>query len=921
MAEKDVSGASKSQGSSAPSDNGVSSLRASSNAQTDAYRKVIQERREKRRAELREELLDRGVPEEKIEEEIERVLKKERTAKKNSTQTAEQLLSFRDEYDDEDLKKVGKNRDAILRDSRPVLDELRKQGNGVMVEEFFTFVKPRVFNDLVEGHEQRFAAATDDAQRAKVASDTLESILAEAEHNGSGPTREIRKNLTRSMEAIAQRAPKGEAPPKTVQEVTKKLSKAQTLPTTVSAPPSASVPASVPDEETETVRETREQLRENRLKNKWTALKEDPEAELFVRLVTAGVPFQDPGFERTLGEFQAARPFGEEQKPLDALSLAAIAYLHEEGAQAKDAAWRPFVRKAVETVADSPARDPVYQAIVSGPLDLPPGTPDGLHLPASHAERVQVFALRFPDKARSYAYADQEIAVALQTVERQRTAAPGGTVEIGMTAQAAGGGAATVAAVAAGAAATALGAAFTLEQRQAQLLQSARVLQAGYQAVAERHAQRLEGVRQELQTISQQIAQLESGRATTGTLQGQPATLPRLEERRRELQDEQLEITLRAQENKSGAERFARSVKTFEKAKPTKSRLQEFEGGLRQVPLSVQQAASTGAPAKLSVARGAAPASAKARAGRALAGQAARIGARRSVGRSALAGALFAVTSLIGGQQRSLREKDLEQDAYSQAYRPEAADGGRRSVLELPGRSYTQTEESPDADQLPTETEERQKIRGKERGMRQAVEFQLGSQAFEPSEGDGLEEEGKIEWQQGAEEAPEEAADEGFQTADALEALQEQPQTNLEAGRAQDLLAGQQQTRSARGAAGGGANAAADAAGGFELPGELGGVQRLVRLYNAMKIGSAVTGVGLLVTIGIMNLQMFAKIAGIKAIPKQTLIEDAATIALDIILFVGCIFASPFLVTAAIAAGAVVGSGHLIDVIVSALGF
>lgn len=925
MAEEDVSGASQSQGSSTPAD-GVGSLRSKMSAQQNAYRKAAQERREKRRAGIREELLDQGVPEDTLEEEIDRVLKKERDAKENSAQTEKELLAFRDEYDDEDLKKLEKNRTTILRDSQPVLDALRKQGNNVMVEEFFPFVKPRVFNDLVEGHTQRLATATDEIQRAKVASDTLESILSEAQRNGSGPTREIRRDLNRSVEVIARRVSKGEARSKAAQPIIKKPSKIQAAPPTGAPPPPAVGSSPLPDEEPEkdlakeddqTVRETREQLRTKRLQAKAASLKDDPEAELFVRLVAAGIPFESKVFQEIAQRVQTPAPGAPPISQEEALAVAAVAYLGEKEALTSNPLWRGYVRQAAATTADSPSHDPVYRAIVEQGRLLPEGAPHGLQLPPSREERLKFFVRQFPEKSKTYAFSNTEIATALQTVGSERGS---GSTTITQTFEAdlalPTGGAGVAGAVAAGlaGAAVALGAEALGRRRQ--------VLLANNQAIAGA----ADALRVQLGKSTRPTEFFHRRVTSFDTMQD--AVLSEVSQLKGDkVSPQQFEVILqnKTQEFKSHLsdlhaerqrvlEQEQRELRDGRKNPDHQRRVKELDREIQQTNIQLDKNKwdkmkhamwkETGYADKRDIMQAfreqldeqkgsytvpAVPDQARA--------TARRLSARRLVGRNALAaGAFGAAASLIGGQQSSrLATEGLggEQDAYSSAFG--SGQTRRRSVIDSPGVSYTIPEDGEGRDVLISGAEQQQAIREKERGMREAVEFQLGEEEEEAPVGEVI-----VPGEQPTEKAP--PSDER-ETDD-----QEQ---EAEADRVRQLLFDQQRAQELE--------AAAQEQASGEGTSTIEGAKRLSDFAKMTKYGSSATGIGIAWTIAMMNYHMVMKLFGVK---KQSFIEDIATICLDVaIIGTGLMMMVPLLLGIAALIGVSSGIGAGVSAVTDFFGF
>ncbi len=638
-------------------------------------------------------------------------------------------------------------------------------------------------------------------------------------------------------------------------------------------------------EERETPKAAREALRSKRTEERIVALKQDPEADLFVRLVAAGTTVPDPAFRQKVSAVRG------ELTPV-VLAQLATEYMQEQASRGVED-WRTVTRQAVRTVADRPANDPVYQAMVVR------GTT------GTREERLQSFVIQYPDKAKAYAFTDQEIAVTLQAVGRGAGVAPSGGVDVELEATLPGTGSKTGGlGVAAAAGAAVLASAEALAARKGALIDQARSALAGYAQVSAGYRRKLDGVRDGIKALGQKTQGINAALTPTASMEQvrqYQGEITKADTQRRELQDEQVKLTVQAQGVNADAEQLSRALRQFEQASPTEEGMRAFEGRLGQVPASVKQAVKkedpSSIPAKRTTRVGGVPAQ-QATAQRKDAVR--RIGGRRAVGRGALAAGIFgAATSLFGAQQSSrLSEQGIggDHDAYSEAF---GGGTSRRPVIEAPGRTYTAPDEGEAPDRLPTAGEESQRIRAKERTMRDTLAFHAGEETVGGEEGVG--EEGgqarRPRGDQGAtfeEEAPEE-------------------ETSGEMDRASQLLNAQQQARGAQEAAQ--AAEGQDAQGG-DLPGQLGGIQRIGRFYNMTKYSSAATGIGILYTILLMNVSLVAKLINAKSIPKQTFIEDVATIFLDVAIIGTSLM---MLVPLMLGVAALIGVGLGIDAGVSAL--
>lgn len=126
----------------------------------------------------------------------------------------------------------------------------------------------------------------------------------------------------------------------------------------------------------------------------------------------------------------------------------------------------------------------------------------------------------------------------------------------------------------------------------------------------------------------------------------------------------------------------------------------------------------------------------------------------------------------------------------------------------------------------------------------------------------------------------------------------------LEAARAQKFQAAQ---AGARGASATELVSAIGGQGASEIFDNIQAIKKISNTYKAVKAGSAVTVIGIIITILVANLQLIGgRIMKLKIVPKQTLVEDVLTVIVDILLLVFCVvttamaFAIPAVIVAVI---------------------
>jgi hypothetical protein len=88
------------------------------------------------------------------------------------------------------------------------------------------------------------------------------------------------------------------------------------------------------------------------------------------------------------------------------------------------------------------------------------------------------------------------------------------------------------------------------------------------------------------------------------------------------------------------------------------------------------------------------------------------------------------------------------------------------------------------------------------------------------------------------------------------------------------------------------------------------GLRRIKRFYDMVKAGTAITFIGLVITVAMMNASMINKyLTKSKYIPTQSFIEDLLTawIDLNLLLFASLPFLIPLAIIAAVLGGAAAG--------------
>lgn len=233
----------------------------------------------------------------------------------------------------------------------------------------------------------------------------------------------------------------------------------------------------------------------------------------------------------------------------------------------------------------------------------------------------------------------------------------------------------------------------------------------------------------------------------------------------------------------------------------------------------------------------------------------------------------------------------LGEDAYEKAMSTEGGHETRRQAVPSYTTQAPSSEEIEEEDLFDPERGGRQRQRAKEEQQREAVE------SLQPGQTQSSNEE--AEGQEVPESDPEQSA-EPAQAQSGLSPAEVDRSVGMQSARQNGIL-----NRVKKGLA-----KEATGKSNASTQSNLQGVKKLKRGYDALKLGSALTFWGIVLTILTMNLQLIAKILDLPFIPKQSLIEDVFTVALDILLIIniGMMMLISLIVPATIAA-LIIGGG------------